>query len=312
MVFDWLGIETKIPTAEAIRGWACRAGVAELQWPVEPADDWIWMADHSNQIGSEKVLQILGIRAADLPPPGQTLAREKLRVLAVVPGKLWKRDDVRREYRKLADRIGGPRFLLTDGAVELRESADVLENAEKEVIVLRDFKHFAANTFEQLIGKSDHFTGFLGQLGRSRCQVQQTELSHFSPPPQKTKARFMNLGPLLRWGQMVSFHLGNPHALSRRGVSATRMNEKLGWLRGYREHLASWNRCQAVMQTSLKFINEHGLSHGAADQLQRALDAMSSEWSSHCQLSQSMQADKKRCQVPFWGNRKDRCQQIPA
>lgn len=290
VVFDWLGITASIPSVETIRGWACRAGVAELQRPVEPADDWIWMTDHSNQIGNEKVLQILGIRAAELPPSGQTLTRDKLRVLAVVPGTTWKRDDVRREYGRLADRIGKPRFLLCDGAVELRESADVWEKAGEQPIVLRDFKHFAANTFEQLIGKNERFESYLSQLGRSRCQVQQTELSHFAPPPQKPKARFMNLGPTLRWGLMISHHLSDPRSQARCGVTAARMNAKLGWVRRYREDLASWNRCQGLMQTSLKFINEQGLAHGTAASLQQQLASLKSAWSEDCQLSQQMEA----------------------
>ena len=69
----------------------------------------------------------LGIRAADLPEPGQTLPLKAMQVLAVVPGENWKREDVRREYQKLAQRIGAPRYLLTDGAVELRDRADVLD-----------------------------------------------------------------------------------------------------------------------------------------------------------------------------------------
>ena len=63
-VFDWLGIEAKVPSRDSMRCWSCRVGIAQLQEPVEKADDWIWMADHSNQIGTEKVLQILGIRAS--------------------------------------------------------------------------------------------------------------------------------------------------------------------------------------------------------------------------------------------------------
>ena len=39
-----------------IRGWMQRGGVAALEEPAEPADDWIWMADHSHQIGPEKAL----------------------------------------------------------------------------------------------------------------------------------------------------------------------------------------------------------------------------------------------------------------
>ncbi len=108
VIFDWLGIETRLPSHDSIRTWSMRAGIAKLQQPVAVADDWIWMVDHSNQIGTEKVLQILGIRTADLPEPGQTLPLKAMQVLAVVPGETWKREDVRREYKKLAQRIGVP------------------------------------------------------------------------------------------------------------------------------------------------------------------------------------------------------------
>lgn len=288
IVFDFLGIEAKVPSWDSIRTWACRVGVAELQKPIVRADDWIWMTDHSNQVGPEKVLVIFGIRTCDLPPPGQTLSREKMDFLAVLPGTDWKRDDVRKAYAKLVERMGPPRYLLTDGAVELHESADVLEKQGKKPIVLRDMKHFAANVFEKLIGKDDRFQGYLSQLGRTRSQVQQTELSRFLPPPQKPKARFMNLGQSLRWGQMVSHHLSNPRSRARRDVTAERMNEKLGWVRGYRNELASWNRCEAVMQTSLKFINEQGLSRGVADRLQTVLDELAATWLTCCKLSLEM------------------------
>lgn len=288
IVFDFLEIETKVPSWDSIRTWACRVGVAELQKPIVQADDWIWMTDHSNQLGPEKVLVILGIRACELPPPGQTLLREQMHVLAVMPGTDWKRDDVRKAYTKLVERMGPPRHLLTDGAVELHESADVLEKQEKKPIVLRDMKHFAANVFEKLIAKDDRFQEYLSRLGRTRCQIQQTELSCFLPPPQKPKARFMNLGPTLRWGQMISHHLSHPRSRARQKVTAKRMNEKLGWVRGYRNELASWSRCEAVMQTSLKFINEQGLSHGVADQLQTVLDDLAATWPIRCELSLAM------------------------
>jgi len=288
IIFDWLGIDAKIPSWDSMRCWACRVGIAQLQEPVEEADDWIWMADHSNQIGTEKVLQILGIRALQLPQPGQTLRLPDLRVLAVAPGTNWKREDVRREYDKLAKQIGAPRYLVTDGAVELRESADVLETPGKRLAVLRDMKHYAANTFEKLIGKSKRFGQYLSQLGRTRSAIQQTELSHFTPPPQKPKARFMNLGPTLRWGQMISHHLSDCHSMSRKGIIAQRMNDKLGWVRDFRADLDCWNRCQEVMQASLKLINQQGVYRGAAETLKAFLDRLASEHSRHCELSAMM------------------------
>jgi hypothetical protein len=288
VVLRWFGITSQVPSWESIRGWACRVGVAELQSTVPPADDWIWMADHSNQIGQEKVLKVIGIRASDLPPPGETLRVESMRVLAVVPGTEWKREDVRREYKKLAERIGSPRYLLTDGAVELFESADTLGKPGKEVVHLRDMKHFAANALERHIGKSERFKDYLSRLGRTRSSVQQTELGHFVPPPVKPKARFMNLASVLRWGEMVSFHLTHYHSEARKDIAADRMNDKLGWVRGFREDLACWRRCQDVMSASLSFINRSGLSQGTSKAFEAMLEELRTEESQNCETSDSL------------------------
>ena len=203
IVFDWLDVITKVPDWTTIRTWLCRVGVAAVEEPIEPADDWIWMADHSNQIGPEKALVILGIRASQLPEPGQAIRHEDMRVLAVIPGVQWKREDVAREYTALAERIGAPMALLVDGAVELREGAEALEKQRKNIFVLNDFKHYAANVLKRVVGKDERFEKFLSSIGRTRSAIQQTELAHLTPPAQKPKARFMNLGATLLWATMV-------------------------------------------------------------------------------------------------------------
>ena len=288
IVFEALGVQEKIPHWTSIRTWLCRFGVATLEEPVEAANDWIWMADHSNQIGAEKVLVILGIRASQMPEHGQAIRHQDVRVLAVIPGTEWKREDVAREYESLAERIGDPMVLLTDGASELRESAAVLENAGKSVIQLRDFKHYAANVLKKIVGKDERFEKFLHQIGRTRNAIQQTELAHFTPPPQKPKARFMNLDDTLRWAQMVLWHLSHSGSHGRQDITAKRMNKKLGWLRKYRKDVARWSRCQAVVSASLTFINQQGLYIGACEDLKAALAERQDPDVAGCEASQKM------------------------
>jgi hypothetical protein len=61
IVMDWLGSRVRLPVWTTVRTWLMRLGVAALDAPVEEADDWVWMADHSNQIGQEKALAVIGI-----------------------------------------------------------------------------------------------------------------------------------------------------------------------------------------------------------------------------------------------------------
>lgn len=288
IVFDYFKIQQAIPCWTTIRGWTMRVGVAQLDDQAPQSDDMIWLADHSNQIGTEKVLTILGISASRLPALGQTLKHQDVRILSVVPAKQWKREDVRREYQKLAAKIGPPRMLLTDGAVELRESADILEKDGEKPILFRDMKHFAANLLERILQQDDRFSQFNAELGRTRCAIQQTEISHFTPPSQRAKARFMNLGPTLRWGKMISWQLSNRLSKARQGVTPVRMNAKLGWVRGFRDDLACWSRCQYVIDESLRFINTHGIFRGASVALTKALSQLNSSSIPACHRSDKL------------------------
>lgn len=211
-----------LPTHEAIRGWMQRVGLARMQL-AEQADGGTWLVDHTNQIGREKVLTVLRVRA--LPPAGQALRHEDVEVLAATPGTASKREDVAREYARLAARFGTPAAIVTDGAVELRESVSVLEIQGNTPRVFRDVKHVLANKLEALLKRDADYDAFAQRLGQSRAALQQTELAHFTPPPFQTKARFMNLQPTIRWAAAALWHLNHPDSASCRDVSRERLEE---------------------------------------------------------------------------------------
>jgi hypothetical protein len=54
-------------------------------------------------------------------------------------------------------------------------------------------------------------------------------------------------------------------------MTTARMNEKLGWLRKYRDDIGRWLACQSVVSASLTFINEQAVFRGAADALAAVL-----------------------------------------
>jgi hypothetical protein len=267
VVLEWLGVKQPTPDWTTIRLWLMRLGVAALGEPVEQADDWVWMVDHSNQIGPEKALAVLGVRASKLPPRGEALQHEDVRPLTVRPGTSWKREDMAAVYRELAEQYGAPRAVLCDGAVELREGAKGLQNQRADTIVLQDFKHKAAIFLKSAVGDHPRFAEFNTQLGKTRSAIQQTELAHLTPPGQKPKARFMNLALTLEWAAVVGWLLDHPEAQARAGLAAERLEEKLGWLRSFSAALAEWRECQQVIDSGLTFINTQGLFRGAGGQL---------------------------------------------
>lgn len=271
IVFESLNIDESIPDFTTIRGWLQRLGVAEMSKALEKADDWIWIVDHSNQIGAEKVLVVLAIRACRLPPKGTPLRQEDAETLAVVPGIIWKTENVAAVYLKLAKQFGNPLAIVCDGAVELRDAAECLKNKGYAPVLLQDPKHKAANLFKALLSGDERFTEFMARVGQTRSAIQQTELSFLTPPTPKPKSRFMNLKATLVWAATVLWILDNPAAPARRWVTDERLEDKLDWVRSYAEDVATWQECQVVICKALTFTNEQGLFRGAGDRLKKEL-----------------------------------------
>jgi flagellar motor protein MotB len=269
--FQWLGVERAIPSRTSIRNWLQRLGIDAMKQPLDSTESLVVMVDHSNQIGAEKVMLALGVDAAAMPAPGKALTHEDVRVLEVKVGDTWKRADMKREYEALADRHGTPRAVLVDGAVELRDGAKCLENQREDMIVLRDFKHYAANVMKSAIGNDERFKEVSRKIGSTRSSIQQTELAHLTPPSAKQKARFMNLSRTLTWLTMILWLLRNPGAKAREGISEERIREKLGWVEEYAGEVAVWQECQDVVSASVTFINEQGLFKGASSELRAAI-----------------------------------------
>ena len=78
----------------------------------------------------------------------------------------------------------------------------------------------------------------------------------------------------MHWASMVLWHLSTPQSAARANIKTQRINHKLGWLRQFRNDIASWKRCLDVVAVTLKFINEQGLSAGASRCLKTRLNKL--------------------------------------
>lgn len=259
--FAWLGVRERVPTYQTVRGWMQRVGLYRLQ-NARRIDGGVWLTDHSNQIGKEKVFVVLRVSESH---PGTPVRHDEVEFLALVPGEHWKREDVAQAYRQTADRFGVPRAIASDGAVELREPVELLGTPEHRPLSLRDPKHFFANQLESLLKRDPQWEAFTKHVGGLRPALQQTELAHFVPRGFKSKARFMNLEPTLAWASAVLWHLNHPESTSCQGITRTRLTDKLGWLRDFTTSIDQWTECQAVISAGLAFLNQQGLFPGVAD-----------------------------------------------
>jgi hypothetical protein len=260
------------PDRSTGRLWLLRIGLAALLRPKAIAADWVWMIDHSVQIGQCKCLVILGIRLSEFPAD-RPLGHRDMEPIALVPMTHSTKETVAACLEQTVARTGVPRAILDDHGADLHGGVAIFRRSHPETSELYDLKHKAACLLKARLEGDERWTSYASRLGQAKFALQQTELAFLTPPSQRSKARFMNLGGLVAWGQKTLALVDDPSVLERMGVTTERVRAKLGWLEGFRAELAEWSALQEVIDEALDLVRHRGLYPGVGFALARALPA---------------------------------------
>jgi len=275
-VAGWLGLDGPVPCATSGRIWLMRIGLYQLLRAKPVGDDWIWIVDHMVQIGQERCFVILGVRLSQLPPAGECLRREHLQLLNLLPVI---KSDKRVVYEQLEQTVAQtgsvPRAILGDEGGDLQGGVEQFCQAHSAVSRLSDVAHQAARLLKARLEKDPRWQAFCTRVGQTKFQIQQTELAHLTPPSQRSKARYMNLEKLLRWGQQTLALIQQPSLAALPDAARQRYEDKLGWLREFDEPLALWSEYQAVLQQGMDLVRRQGYSRETAAQIDGVLQEQS-------------------------------------
>jgi hypothetical protein len=263
---------TMAPDRSTGRLWLLRIGLAAWRRPKVIADDWVWMVDHSIQIGQCKCLVILGIRLSELPQ-GRPLGHQDMEPIALVPMTGSTKETVAVCLEEAVARTGVPRAILNDHGADLHGGVEIFRATHPQTSEIYDVKHKAACLLKARLQGDARWTQYASQLGLTKCGLQQTELAFLTPPSQRSKARFMNLGGLVAWGSKTLALVDDPSRLEPLGVSAERVRAKLGWLVEFRGELVVWSAFQELVDGTLDLVRRLGLFPGVGFALAAALPA---------------------------------------
>jgi hypothetical protein len=261
------GLTLELPDWTTGRCWLLRVGYYKLTRPKEQARDWVWLIDHSCQIGPEKCLVVLGLRLRNLPPPGECLCLEHLEPLEVLPVRSSTQAEVAEQLTRVVAKTGVPRAIVRDDGSDLRGGVALFRAEHPDTADIYDIKHKTACLLRQTLEADERWRSFSQRVGTTKCQVQQTALAFLAPPSQRPKARYMNVDELVRWGVATLAVVEAPSAAVLHHVPAERLEAKLGWLREYRPALLEWSELMTVARLGEDFVRRHGLYAGAADDL---------------------------------------------
>lgn len=253
------------PSWWAGRLWLLRLGYYKLMQPQARAEDWVWIVDHTSQLGAEKCLVILGIRLCDLPI-GRSVGQADVEPLALYPVEHSNGEVVFEQLEQSVSKTGVPREIVGDHGSDLKSGIEKFCQVHPETVYVYDIKHQSASLLKQLLRTDKDWEAFTGLAARAKSQLQQTALAFLAPPNQRSKARSMNLETLLRWGQGVVEFLDSPKGLEPNAQA--RLKEKLGWVQGFREQLQEWNALLELTTTAERVVRTQGIYRGC----QRVLD----------------------------------------
>jgi hypothetical protein len=266
----WLRAEMSLPLSGVVRHWSTcrwwllRLGYAALTERKTVAEDWVYLIDHTVQIGPQKCLLVVGFRLSEVRWQGRGLRHRDLQPLAVVPMLHATGAAVQAELETAACRTGVPRAILSDRGTDVKSGVEGFCQAHPQTAMIYDIAHKAACLLKQRFERDPRWSAFVKQLGQTKFRLQQTELAYLVGPSLRPKARYMNLGPVLRWARLTLAILDHtPAAAPQR----PRLQEKIGWLAEYREALAEWLGYYQTAQQAIRFVRRQGLCLQAARDL---------------------------------------------
>lgn len=246
----------KVPSWYSVRSWFLRMGHYKLTRPKTIADDWAWIIDHTIKLGKTKCLLILGIRLSELPE-GKVLHHQDLEPIDLVPVETSNGEIVWQQLEEAKSKTGIPRIIVSDYGSDLKTGIQQFCNAHPSCAHVYDIKHKTACLLKADLEKDEAWLAFKKLAGLTRNQLQQTALAHLRAPNQRSKARYMNIGILLEWGQNTLQVITEKTDFSD---AEKQQLPKLEWLRDYEDTMKAWDESLQVMKLSEQWVRQEGIT----------------------------------------------------
>jgi len=137
-----------VPSFSTIRSWLLRVGYYARTRPLDRSTPWLWLVDHTIQIGTQKILVILGCPMSQVPFGQRALQLSDLQLLALVPMEKSNAALVEVELERAVQRTGRPRLIVSDQGSDLRKGIADFQSWYPRTAHVPDVAHYGANLLE--------------------------------------------------------------------------------------------------------------------------------------------------------------------
>jgi hypothetical protein len=257
-------LDVPVPSFTTLRAWVLRLGCYALLCPLPQDVPWLWIIDHTIQIGAQKFFAIVGCPLPMVPFGQRCLSLADLHLIALVPMAQSDQYLVAVELQKATSRTAAPRLIVSDQAPDLTKGIEHFQQSHANTAAVGDIAHYGANVLENRWERDRRWEEMLKRFAVINQQIRQTTDALLLSPTLRNQARFMNVGPLLRFARRV---LG----LLKRENPNEKAQQRYGWLLEYDKDLAGWLEQYGVVEKTIQRVRLHGLNAGT-------LEALEQEW----------------------------------
>lgn len=270
-----LGEGDRSPSPTTVRTWILRVGLYQLNVSLTKADDWVWIVDHSVQIGQLKAMLIVGLRLSDWHQlEEKTLAYDDVELVALDPVRTSTGEVVDEQLEKAIARTGLPRLIISDDGRDLHKGLRLFRERHPAVDWIYDVKHKTAALLKRELERDEQWIEFAKAANATKRAVYQTELAFSNPPAQRGKARYMSVDILVVWGAKILKLLDRPRP-ENDSLDLRRLREKLGWVVRYREAIDGWQAAMTVIEVVETTVRHQGYHAQTRSKIESELPAAS-------------------------------------
>ena len=185
-----LGLDVAMPSFSAVRSWLLRLGCHALTCAL-PSGAWVWLVDHTVQIGACKLLVIVGCLLSEAPLGERPLRQSDLHLVHLSLMEHSTKEAVAEELERAAARTGAPRQIVSDQGADLNGGVKLFQQQHAGMAHVHDLAHQAANVLKQRWNKEERWSAFVARLAQTGAKLRQTREAHLVGPTIRPKARFM-------------------------------------------------------------------------------------------------------------------------
>ena len=202
---ELIGIQT--PSYGSIRQWVYRLGYYCLKNAPLFDGKWVMILDHTVELGQEKCLVILGVPLNAFQSGNYKLGHRDVHLLDMDIVSSSTGERVHDKIQEVTERCGAPAQIVSDHGSDVKKGIGLFCQQEPATVQTYDITHLMATLFKKELTGDERWEALGKAATHTGKKVNQTALHFLAPPKQRTKARFMNLGPLIKWSQQVIDYL---------------------------------------------------------------------------------------------------------